>query len=174
MTVCLFISANVLLCFKQKLPERRQTYLKPSIFGGTQVPIKIFLYNTQQSNVSPAPQSTNNRPLQNFFILQYQQCLIGLCSFGPVSSKQGSNTKKLFQTRMKACLTRLAHFNLGFAVFWPILSFYVFGVVFLKFYLFSQTISSFTCYINRHHCHYHCHYLPVDGEYRHGRQVDFI
>ena len=85
MTVCLFISANLLLCFKQKLPERRQTYLKPGIFGGTQVPIKIFLYNTQQSNVSPAPQSTNNRPLQNFFILQYQQCLIGLCSFGPVS-----------------------------------------------------------------------------------------
>ena len=100
---------------------------------------QIFLYNTQQSNVSPAPQSTNNRPLQNFFILQYQQCLIGLCSFGPVSSKQGSNTKKLFQTRMKACLTRLAHFNLGFAVFWPILSFFVFGVVFLQFYLFSQT-----------------------------------
>ena len=40
-TVCLFISANVLLCFKQKLPERRQTYLKPGIFGGTQVSIKI-------------------------------------------------------------------------------------------------------------------------------------
>ena len=40
-TVCLFISANVLLCFKQKLPERRQTYLKPSIFGGMQVSIKF-------------------------------------------------------------------------------------------------------------------------------------